>query len=460
MQQCWLSLRDETEVLATDRQQFADKLEELVNKITTKLKEDKRERALLVAKGKKLESDLNNTEDVTKKARAKYVEARKKQDKSQEAYTQLKAKTPASSNLAKLQKSAEKDEKKADKADNEYRIEVKNLKVAQDKFYEQDMPNLLRDFEKFENNRLDNTKEYFLEIVNHQLPLGPAISQSTERYQAKVKQVNVKADLSLYVKNNPPSAPQPPARAQYISYDGSVIQDVNTSSSTPVPIATSTTTTTTTTAASTPPSNSTTPVTSPEKKPSKKDKTPKKKKEGKSKTSAEPTTNGASTPPDNGESTSAKAAPSGEQNGPAGEEPNNEPAAGDNVADEIIELITIYEYVATEDNELSFGEGEVIILLEKDESGWWRGRNSKGEEGVFPSNFVEPKGQSSTSGTVEINADFVALYDYDAEDPTELTIKEGEVLHVLNETDGWYYGSNKEGVLGSFPSNFVEKVDS
>lgn len=60
--------------------------------------------------------------------------------------------------------------------------------------------------------------------------------------------------------------------------------------------------------------------------------------------------------------------------------------------------------------------------------------------------------------TVTINAEFRALYDYEAEDETELTIHEGEILFVETETDGWYYGYNKSGQRGNFPSNFVERV--
>jgi len=111
---------------------------------------------------------------------------------------------------------------------------------------------------------------------------------------------------------------------------------------------------------------------------------------------------------------------------------------------------------------LTFAENETIFLLEMDDSGWWKGRNAKGEEGVFPSNFVDyPPGEDgggATGGTVEINANFQALYEYEAEDETELTIHEGEILHVISETDGWYYGSNASGKLGNFPSNFMDPV--
>jgi len=122
------------------------------------------------------------------------------------------------------------------------------------------------------------------------------------------------------------------------------------------------------------------------------------------------------------------------------------------------QLLTIYAYDATEENEISFAEGDTIYLLEKDDSGWWRGRNLKGQEGLFPSNFVEVVGEEANSGSIEIHKDFRVLYDYEAEDETELTIKEGEILHVISQTDGWYFGSNSQGQEGNFPSNFVEIV--
>jgi hypothetical protein len=138
------------------------------------------------------------------------------------------------------------------------------------------------------------------------------------------------------------------------------------------------------------------------------------------------------------------------------------------------EVVALYDYEATEEGELTFAEGERLTLLEQDDSGWWKGKTSKGLVGVFPSNFVElagaktegaaaAAGGSSGGGgggnAIEINSDYRALYDYDAEDDTELTIKEGDILHVVSETDGWYYGTRKaDGKQGNFPSNFVEPV--
>jgi len=224
MQSCWLSLRDETHCLSEKRLNFCKEIEEMINNVINTIKNDKRNRALLVARGDKYIIELAKTEESMKKARAKYVEARKKQDRSQEAVQKAKA---AGSSVNKPQKVAEKDEKRADKSDTEYHQSVNNLKVAQDKYYDEDMPALLREFEEFEENRLKVTRDYFNTLVEKQAPVGPQIVESNERFLGKIREINIRLDLDLYVERNRPGSDQPPPRAQYISYDGSVVQDVN-----------------------------------------------------------------------------------------------------------------------------------------------------------------------------------------------------------------------------------------
>jgi len=452
MQTCWLAIRDETQSISDARQHFCKDLEEIITNVQNTIKDDKRNRALLVAKGDKSVSELSRTEELMKKARAKYVDARKKQDRSQEAVQKAKA---AGSSVTKTQKAAEKDEKRADKSDLEYRQSVNNLKVAQDKFFDEEMPSLLREFEQFEENRLKVTRDYFNTLVEKQGPLGPQWVESNDRFLSKVRDVNIRSDLDLFVERNRPDSDQPPPRAQYISYDGSVVQDVNGSTST----------NTNTTAP---------PPTSPIKKTKKEGsslipKLPggKKKKDvpadkEKKTTTANTATPASPTSPTPPTTAPAPITPSPEPAGhhhdsSEGEEKDNN---GQNISsttkvfDPPKPLVTLYAYDATEENEISFAEGETIFLLEKDDSGWWKGRNAKGNEGLFPSNFVVI-GEEGNTGPIEIKKDFQALYDYQAEDETELTIKEGEILFVISETDGWYYGTNAQGLGGNFPSNFV-----
>ncbi len=50
----------------------------------------------------------------------------------------------------------------------------------------------------------------------------------------------------------------------------------------------------------------------------------------------------------------------------------------------------------------------------------------------------------------------IAIYDYQAEKPDELTFQENSVIYVLKKNDdGWFEGV-MDAVTGLFPGNYVE----
>lgn len=57
---------------------------------------------------------------------------------------------------------------------------------------------------------------------------------------------------------------------------------------------------------------------------------------------------------------------------------------------------------------------------------------------------------------------FLALYDYDARTDEDLSFKKGDVLEVINDTQGdWWYARSKTSKLeGYIPSNYVAKLRS
>jgi hypothetical protein len=48
-----------------------------------------------------------------------------------------------------------------------------------------------------------------------------------------------------------------------------------------------------------------------------------------------------------------------------------------------------YDYEKAEDNELELREGEYVTNIEMVDDDWWMGTNSRGESGLFPSNYVD-----------------------------------------------------------------------
>ncbi|KAI8088827.1 SH3 domain-containing protein [Halteromyces radiatus] len=58
------------------------------------------------------------------------------------------------------------------------------------------------------------------------------------------------------------------------------------------------------------------------------------------------------------------------------------------VNDPICSVQGLYNYTSTDPASLSFGQGDIIHVLAKLESGWWDGW-CNGRRGWFPSNYVE-----------------------------------------------------------------------
>ncbi|CAL1701025.1 unnamed protein product [Somion occarium] len=109
------------------------------------------------------------------------------------------------------------------------------------------------------------------------------------------------------------------------------------------------------------------------------------------------------------------------------------------------------------DDELAIKEDQVLLLLERTDEDWWKVRirtesqDDEGPSGLVPVAYVKPAPHTSV---VKI------LYDYEATQPTELTIKEDEILYAYDQDEGWLLVGDKEGTrAGYIPGNYVEEVD-
>jgi len=136
----------------------------------------------------------------------------------------------------------------------------------------------------------------------------------------------------------------------------------------------------------------------------------------------------------------------------------------------------LYSYDAQEEGELSFEENEILTnIVEVPGDGWWSGNNTKGQYGMFPSNYVttdlcktieeDPVEEIIVQEVVEKptisndddNKTAVALYDYEAQDNTEISFSEGEVITgIILQDEDWGIGINSKNQQGMFPLNYVQ----
>uniref|UniRef100_A0A2K6D9I0 SH3 domain-containing protein 19 n=1 Tax=Macaca nemestrina TaxID=9545 RepID=A0A2K6D9I0_MACNE len=136
-----------------------------------------------------------------------------------------------------------------------------------------------------------------------------------------------------------------------------------------------------------------------------------------------------------------------------------------------------FEYIGEQKDELSFSEGEIIILKEYVNEEWARGE-VRGRTGIFPLNFVEPVEDSPTSGANvlstkvplktkkedsgsnsqvnSLSAEWCeALHSFTAETSDDLSFKRGDRIQILERLDSDWCRGRLQDREGIFPAVFV-----
>lgn len=138
-----------------------------------------------------------------------------------------------------------------------------------------------------------------------------------------------------------------------------------------------------------------------------------------------------------------------------------------------------YDYEKAEDNEIDLVEGEYVTNIEMVDDDWWMGTNSRGESGLFPSNYVEvveddesaaaapppppapaaepePEPPAPAAAPAAAGPTATALYDYEAAEDNELSFPEDATITNLEFPDeDWWFG-HYGGQAGLFPANYVQ----
>lgn len=125
----------------------------------------------------------------------------------------------------------------------------------------------------------------------------------------------------------------------------------------------------------------------------------------------------------------------------------------------------LYDYDAAADDEMTIREGDIIDIVEDD--GQWATGERDGKLGMFPISYVEfvpasggPGGEQDVPEAKQSALRKArALHDYDATAADELSIREGDLIDIVQEDgDGWSVGV-LNGQQGSFPTSYVEETE-
>ncbi|KAL7982014.1 hypothetical protein Chor_001071 [Crotalus horridus] len=130
-----------------------------------------------------------------------------------------------------------------------------------------------------------------------------------------------------------------------------------------------------------------------------------------------------------------------------------------------------FEYIGDQKDELSFSEGETIILKGYINEEWAKGE-LRGTSGIFPLNFVEviedlpesddgsfPLRNKHSGSMTQLEGQAGqwcnALHDFTAETQEDLSFKKGDCILILEQLDSEWYKGRLNGKEGIFPAVFV-----
>uniref|UniRef100_A0A8C5A0L9 Intersectin 1 (SH3 domain protein) n=1 Tax=Gadus morhua TaxID=8049 RepID=A0A8C5A0L9_GADMO len=143
------------------------------------------------------------------------------------------------------------------------------------------------------------------------------------------------------------------------------------------------------------------------------------------------------------------------------------PAAPSPLSDSGEEYMAMYTYESSEQGDLSFQQGDVVLVTRK-EGDWWTGVVS-GKNGVFPSNYVKPRDSSSESlgpagktGSLGKKPEIAqVIAPYSATGAEQLTLAPGQLILIRKKNPGgWWEGElqarGKKRQIGWFPANYVK----
>ncbi|KAI8820880.1 uncharacterized protein EV422DRAFT_67014 [Fimicolochytrium jonesii] len=117
----------------------------------------------------------------------------------------------------------------------------------------------------------------------------------------------------------------------------------------------------------------------------------------------------------------------------------------------------LYDYEPQSDEELALVEGDLLLIIEKDDADWWmavqRPKDTFADvkTGLVPASYVK-EAEPLTVGT--------ALYNYEAATSEELTFPEDVQIQIFENTDiDWWFGRYEDQV-GLVPATYIEVAET
>lgn len=138
------------------------------------------------------------------------------------------------------------------------------------------------------------------------------------------------------------------------------------------------------------------------------------------------------------------------------------PLTGDSTsADPLLldQYVAVTDYEKQESSEISLHVGQVVEVIEKNESGWWF-VSSEDAQGWVPATCLEAQDDPDDfSFPGEEEEKYSVIYPYSARDEDEIDLERGMIVEVIQRNlEGWWK-IRYQGREGWAPASYLKKTD-
>ncbi|XP_028276860.1 SH3 and PX domain-containing protein 2B isoform X2 [Parambassis ranga] len=147
---------------------------------------------------------------------------------------------------------------------------------------------------------------------------------------------------------------------------------------------------------------------------------------------------------------------------PPKEEPIGKKKSGDSTAADPLLLdqyVAVTDYEKQESSEISLHVGQVVEVIEKNESGWWF-VSSEDAQGWVPATCLEAQ-DDPDDFTIpgEEEEKYSVIYPYSARDQDEIDLERGMIVEIIQKNlEGWWK-IRYQGREGWAPASYLKKTD-
>lgn len=147
---------------------------------------------------------------------------------------------------------------------------------------------------------------------------------------------------------------------------------------------------------------------------------------------------------------------------PPKEEPIGKKKSGDSSSVDPLLLdqyVAVTDYEKQESSEISLHVGQVVEVIEKNESGWWF-VSSDDAQGWVPATCLEAQDDPDDfSDAGEEEEKYSVIYPYSARDEDEIDLERGMIVEVIQKNlEGWWK-IRYQGREGWAPASYLKKAD-